>query len=558
MANAAVVECYGTPGDVFGATAGRDNPHRGQDYKRPAGSKVVAYETCTVVDSDLKSSVLGYSVVARRARDGLFIGWAHLLVGTRPANGTVLQPGDQVGLVAGPNDYHGSAWTGPHIHTTEGPTAGHIYSGTVTDPAPDIAAARGGTAGGGGSTGVVNYHWWQLSKDAMYALQDMCRAAGLYGGAVDGDFGKKSVEATQEILKRWGYLAGDYLVDGIPHNPDQNAPSNYGYALQRFAKAEAGYKGLEDGLPGGLTSTFLVTAANKKKAQLEGTTPPPVVTPPETVRTPDLPVVAEGFVFFPDLASSQGDFDFAEYNSKGGRYVFLKMGGANASDSPYIAPRYKDQHDRARAQQQNIGHYWFNGNKNGLTPLLCAEYFALHSEIKPGDVVAIDIENEKDTGTIAWTPADAVEFITRLRVHFPKINGLIYGSDSLLDDPAWKVVWDLGWEPWDASWGANNGDPGTPPTTSAPVTAWQYTSEEKVPGNYSGNPKVYLRTDGNMAKGDTWARLGYTLPVIDPEPGPDPEPEPEPEPGDDATKQVLKDYLEAEAELASHFAGLLG
>lgn len=141
MSNAAVAECYATLVEVFGSTTNRPNPHRGADYKAKAGQTIVAYEECTIVSSDSKSNILGHYVVAKRKRDNKHIGWAHVRVGTRPNVGTVIKPGGSVGIVAGPKDFHGSAWTGPHIHTTEGWTLDHIRYGTVSDPAPDIATA---------------------------------------------------------------------------------------------------------------------------------------------------------------------------------------------------------------------------------------------------------------------------------------------------------------------------------------------------------------------------------------------------------------------------------
>lgn len=555
MANAAVVECYATLVDPFGSTAGRNSPHRGADYRRSAGQAVVAYEACTVVDSDLKSQYLGYSLTAQRHRDGMFIGWSHLVVGTRPGNGTVLQPGDQVGLVAGFGDYHGSSWTGPHIHTTEGPTPGHIYSGTVTDPAPDIAAARGGTAGGGG-TPVVNYHWWQLTAEAMKALQQAGHRHGTYSGPDDGDFGELSVKSTQQILKDIGLLPGDYEVDGIPHNPDQEAPSNYGYALQDLA-ITVGYDGIRDGRPGSYTSQFLVPAANALFLASPVELPPVVVVPPLPVPplpVPPLPVAPEGFIFMPDLATSQSTFDFTEYNAAGGRCVALKMGGGNASDSPYTAPAYEDQFARAVAQHQRIVHYWFNGRKNGLTPEASADYFATHSRFRPGDIAAMDVENETDTDTTAWTPDEAVAYAKQLDTHFPGIKGLAYMSDSLADSGEWDELVALGWELWSASWGDNDGDPNVPPVTDdwPHFTAWQYTSEEKVPGNYSGNPKLYLRTDGNLVKADMWDRLGWKLPVPEPEPEPEPTP-----PGDFVPVSYLTEYLSAQSQLNAEFAAAL-
>lgn len=551
MVNQAVAECYATLVDPFGSTAGRPSPHRGADYKRSAGQTIVAYEDCTVIDSDLKSQYLGYSLTAKRHRDGKVIGWAHIRQGTRPGNGTVLKAGDQVGLVAGWDDFHGSSWSGPHIHTTEGDGAESIYSGQNSDPAPDIAAAVRGSQPGSGNASV-NYHWYKLSGEAMGALQEMLAKLGKYSGPIDNDFGENSVKALQQQGKDWGYLPGDYEADGIPHNPDQEAPSNYGFFLQQFAKNEGGYTGDMDGLPAGMTSEALVRGARKIINQISQPAPTPAPqptpTPAPSVRIPSAP---EGYVFFPDLGTSQGDFNFADYAAAGGRHVALKFGGGNASDSPYIAPRYKDQLDRARAQQQEIIHYWFNGRRNGLTPEASADFMANKIDLKQGEIIAIDVEDEEATATKAWSPGEVASFITQLRKHFPGIKGLVYMSDSLADSGDWRNVVSLGWELWNASWGANNGDPGTPPSTDdwSYYTVWQYSSNEKVPGNGNGN------TDGNLGKIDTWSRLGWKVPVVTtPTPDPTPTPTPVPDVPETVSREAFFNFLADMARLTSEHA----
>jgi hypothetical protein len=259
------------------------------------------------------------------------------------------------------------------------------------------------------------------------------------------------------------------------------------------------------------------------------------------------PPAPEGYIFMPDMGTSQGMFDFVEFTSKGGVWAAVKMGGGNASDSPYIAPAYADQIARGRLRGVRLVHYWFNGNKNGVTPESSADFFHDNSKFQPGDIMAIDVEDETDTNTKAWTPDEAVRYIKRARVHYPGVKGLVYASDSVLDDPAWQKVWDLGWEPWNAAWGGNTGDPGTMPTTTAPVTVWQYTSKEKVPGNYRvvDGVKVYGDTDGNLAKADMFDRLGWVVPT---------QPEPEPEPTDPGT--VPAEVLAALGLLSSQIAGV--
>lgn len=559
MVNAAVAECYATLVEGFNTLRVNGTRHRGADYRRAAGQPVVAYEKCIVVNSDFYSEVLGYCLVAKRVRDGRMIGWAHLRKGTRPANGTVLEPGDRVGLVAGWGENPGSAWFGPHIHTTEDDGADwtHIYQGQNSDPVPDITAAVKGTTPGTGG-GVINYSWYEISPAAQLALQKLLNHRKIYGGIrggtgpEDSKFGPNSVKGVQLLFKDLGLLPADYEIDGIPHNEDQNAPSNYGYAMQKFAN-RAGYAkagGKEDGLPAGMTSEYVVKAANAMLAVTQPTpTPEPIPVPP--VLVPIFPPAREGFVFFPDLGTSQSTFDFVEYRSKGGAWAALKMGGANASDSPYTAPAYRDQVSRALAQNIKLIHYWFNGAKNGLTPEACADYFHDNSRFAPGHVMAVDVEDEIIKGVVetkAWTPDEVVRYIKRARVHYPGVKGLVYASDSVLDNPEWQKVWDLGWEPWNASWGDNDGDPNTMPETSAPITVWQYTSKEKVPGNYRlvNGVKVYGETDGNLGRADLFTRLGWVVPT-------EPEPEPEPEvPGQ--TTAVLKDFLEEVGSLATELA----
>lgn len=561
MANAAVVECYATLTDPFNSTIGRASPHRGADYRRGAGQVVVAYEECIVTNSNIYSSFLGYCVTATRVRDGRAIGWAHLILGTRPNDGDRLYPGDQVGLAAGWGDNPGSSWSGPHIHTTEddGNDWEHIWAGQNSDPAPDIQAAKNGTAGGGGSStpGLVNYEWYDLTNDAMLAIQKMLTAHKLYSANEDGVFGPASVTAFQEFFKIHGYLPADYVADGVPHNWDQEAPSSYGYACQNWAAAY-GYDGLMDGLPGNYTSEFLVKAANAYKAYLDSVNaPPPVVVPvPPAVDIPVLPPAPEGYFFLPDLGSSQGDFDFQEYFDKGGRYSGIKFGGGNASDSPYIAPQYKDQLDRARAAGvvQNI-HYWFNGRENGVTPESSADFFQFNSGFRPGDVAAMDIEREDDTDTDPWTVDEAVRYVIQLRKHYPGIKGLFYLSLSLYNALDWSPLEDLGWLPWIASWGRNSGDPEASANPVGDEIIWQYTSKEKVPGNYSGAPRVYGDTDGNLARKDLFDLLGWVVP-IQPDPGTDPD-EPELPEEELIPAKFMLDFLETQAQVYTEFANAL-
>jgi hypothetical protein len=150
-------EAYSDIGTLWAVRdAAHPNGHRGQDFAVPGGSVVPAYEECLVVNSsDPTSLYIGNTLVARAVSDGRFLGWAHLVKGTRPGEGVTLYPGDQVGLVADgsvklptsdPN-FPGTSWDGAHIHATVGPTIDSIYEGQTFDPLPRIKKALAGWAG---------------------------------------------------------------------------------------------------------------------------------------------------------------------------------------------------------------------------------------------------------------------------------------------------------------------------------------------------------------------------------------------------------------------------
>lgn len=529
--------------DVFGATEGRPNPHRGQDVT-PGGPNYPSWVNGVVAYSGYQDC-LGNVVVVRNDDDGYFVGISHLA-------SRAVSEGQRVsiGTGQGPLGNTGSCSFGRHGHVTVSPSSPYPWTGPVIDP---VAYAREGAGGG-----EIDYHWYGLTGQAMYDLQRMMNVLQIYGGVdggtgpEDSDFGERSVKGMQELGKRWGYLAGDYLVDGIPHNADKEAPSNYGYFLQQWARDKAGYDGLQDGLPAAYTSEYLSKAANIVIAEVTGGGGNPTPEPPKPTPIPDLPLSPAGYLFMPDLGTTQGSFDFAEYAAKGGLWVALKMGGSNASDSPYVAPAYLDQLNRARTVGMRLVHYWFNGDANGVTPTQAAEFFFANSPFLQGDVIALDIEDEDDTGTKAWTPAKAMEFARAVDSLRPGLRGLLYMSDSLADREEWDELVAYGWKLWSASWGDNDGDPNEPPVTDdwPEYLVWQYTSNETVPGNYvvENGVKVYpARTDGNLARSDLFDLLGWVKRDPDPGPGPDPEPGCD----CDELRKTMHDYLAATEQAAA-------
>lgn len=130
---------YSTPdlNDGFGSKIGRVNPHRGLDFPHSANTPVPAWAP-GVVSSIGKSSIIGNYLTIKMS-DGTECGYAHLK-NIIVSVGQHINLGDIVGLLAGTYDYHGSAWNGPHLHTTYGQLVTSIYTGTVWNPWPRIQA----------------------------------------------------------------------------------------------------------------------------------------------------------------------------------------------------------------------------------------------------------------------------------------------------------------------------------------------------------------------------------------------------------------------------------
>lgn len=130
---------YRTVTNPYGA-AGRfyTGGHHGTDFAAAPGQPIPTYVKARCVLNG-HSSVLGNYTVLRAGL--VFYAWAHLIIGTRPDLGQLLQPGDSVGNAAGPGDDHGSAWSGAHCHTTRSLFKTGIYDGRTLNPWPAIKKA---------------------------------------------------------------------------------------------------------------------------------------------------------------------------------------------------------------------------------------------------------------------------------------------------------------------------------------------------------------------------------------------------------------------------------
>lgn len=128
--------------------------HHGQDIPCSTHEQEYALRAGVVAIMGRSSVVGNYAAI--KVAVGDYDGYCHWLAGTFPATGTVIAQSRPLGVAAGPADFHGSAWTGPHLHLTNGPTSVSVLgTDDVRDPAPIIRAQVAAFAGGG-STPIAN------------------------------------------------------------------------------------------------------------------------------------------------------------------------------------------------------------------------------------------------------------------------------------------------------------------------------------------------------------------------------------------------------------------
>lgn len=156
-------ECYAIVTTAYGAGGPFYDPnqgHRGADYDRDAGEPIYAYDDFQIQSID-SGSGLGVSVGVWRKTLGGFAGFAHV-ARIQGREGDWILKGQILAYVAGYGDYHGTLWTGPHIHTTEGGVSAYNCSVGIRplqDPVPHInymVFGDGSSTAGGGPTVPVD------------------------------------------------------------------------------------------------------------------------------------------------------------------------------------------------------------------------------------------------------------------------------------------------------------------------------------------------------------------------------------------------------------------
>lgn len=401
-----------------------------------------------------------------------------------------------------------------------------------------------------------------LGTNSWKAIQQWLANVGLYGGPIDGDPGTNTYMGLQRVAQQAGYTGpvdGDIGVNSDaalnvwlkrqltpPPAPGtdwaawQTFLRAYGYegpidgdpgvntyiALQKFLAEKAGYTGPIDGEPGDFTWAALERAKAAGYPKVP-TTPKPEEPKPEQ---PKVFPAGETVLTGVDLGTSQRDFDFQKFFDAGGDFAIIKLGGGNASDSPYKSPHAADQLARARKVVGLIvGHYWMNGNKNGLTPTTSAQYFAKEIPLEEGDLIGLDIE--AIDGVPAYTPAEALEFTREFQKTHAGAVFEIYLNRALINTYDWQPLIDDGHLLWVATLDG---------TRVPAVGEWEEPSIVQFQIAHTAGGA--FDTDLNIAKDLTPARYKKEVPQVP----------------DVPSTTVLSEYFVKSVALAKEYAGKLG
>lgn len=173
-----------------------------------------------------------------------------------------------------------------------------------------------------------------------------------------------------------------------------------------------------------------------------------------------------------DTSFWQGHPDFIQVKSGGNTLVIMKCGGGEGGRL-YMDSVYQFNRSAARAVGLNVGCYFFNGP---VDPVFAADFQMSVADWRPGDIVALDVENNGNTPH--WTPAQAQAWAQRILAHgVPAHLIYVYMSSSVLGAGWWAIV-NLGVQLWVAQYGVNDGAPHSQPGSGPwpSYALWQFTS----------------------------------------------------------------------------------
>lgn len=184
-----------------------------------------------------------------------------------------------------------------------------------------------------------------------------------------------------------------------------------------------------------------------------------------------------------DVSMYQSGINYGAARAGGWEFCIVKAGGSN--NGRYVATGYAGHVSGARAAGMGIGHYWFNGTGDPATD---AHFFVDNLyDYRAGDLLVLDIENEG--GMPGWAPGQAAAFVDVVKARTGQAP-MLYMSSSVTRQSDWQGLVDRGCKLWVASYGRNDGAPGTVPTGLGAWgdnwTIWQYGSVGGIPG-YGGN-----------------------------------------------------------------------
>ncbi|MFC5931987.1 peptidase M23 [Cryobacterium melibiosiphilum] len=432
--------------------------HRGLDIAASGGQDIPALRA-GYVSLVRRSSVVGNTVSIESA-PGDFSAYCHL-AGIRVTAGEYVEQGQIIAQAASTQAVAGTAWSGPHLHTTRGPDQLAAFGPWgVTDPAPLIRAVLGGASGGdgapgGGSGGI------QVSVAQGTILQKVAQR-GNYTGPIDGAMGTNSWKGVQTVITAQGFYTGP--VDGFPG-------TNTWKGVQKLAQL-GGYGGPVDGYPGDYTYQGLEAWLNEPDT---GSAPPP-----------------QGIqgVYGVDVATSQRNLDFQALKNAGYQYAIVKAGGSNVVPT-YVAPHYTAEVGRARAAGLLVGHYWMVGSNS---PAADAAFFLGNLyDYRSGDLLALD--NEAINSGRLWTDAEAATFMRAVKSKLGYVP-FMYINRADLSQSSWTEVRALNAKLWIA---APDGVPGS--VNISAFSEWAI-HQYSWTGNQNG-----IEIDLNVAKISAFAGL---------------------------------------------------
>jgi len=174
--------------------------HSGHDIKAREHADIPTLAGGTVTLVGRRADIGHYLEV--RVNANRYDTYCHILPNV--TSGQTITTGEVRSKVAGPNDDHGTMWTGPHLHFMTAERSGAYANRSITtDPRPHIEAALSGTAG-------LNYD--PLEDDMKPRLLPITEAVGnppTPGAAIwfDGPSGVRHVETLEDLSLLSRYIA---------------------------------------------------------------------------------------------------------------------------------------------------------------------------------------------------------------------------------------------------------------------------------------------------------------------------------------------------------------